>query len=203
MAKSEAKASGRLKSAPLVFLHYSTGMSCSLNIFVLFPLHLKKKINPHRKIRLLTEHSLHNKHMRFLITLALHAITICQAAETLNLAEKRFKESMTNVTLSGLFTEDGIAEMSEDRYVIEGVTKGKDDQWKFDARIEYNKKEIKFALPAEVKWAGDTPVVTINNFPIPGAGTFQARILFFNGSYAGTWVGKKRGGKMFGNVVKN
>lgn len=129
-------------------------------------------------IRLLIEHSLHNKHMRFLITLALHAITIWQAAETLNLAEKRFK-------------------------VIEGVTKGKDDQWKFDARMEYNKKEIKFALPAEVKWAGDTPVVTINNFPIPGAGTFQARILFFNGSYAGTWVGKKRGGKMFGNVVKN
>ena len=146
---------------------------------------------------------MHNKYMRFLITLILLATTISQAAETLNLAEKRFKESITNVTLSGLFTEDGIAEMSEDRYVIEGATKGKDDQWKFDARIEYNKKEIKFALPAEVKWAGDTPVVTINNFPIRGAGTFQARILFFNGSYAGTWVGKKRGGKIFGNVIKN
>ena len=141
--------------------------------------------------------------MRFSILLLLLVVTICQAAETLNPAEKRFKESMTNVTLSGFFTEDGIAEMSEDRYVIEGATKGKDDQWKFDARVEYNKKEIKFGLPVEVKWAGDTPVVTIHNFPIPGVGTFQARILFFNSSYAGTWVGKKRGGKLFGNVIKN
>ncbi len=140
--------------------------------------------------------------MQFLVIL-LFLILTCQAAEPLTCMEKRFQESLTNVTLSGLFTEDGVAEMSEDRYVIESATKLKDDTWKLDTRFEFNRKEIKFSLPVQVKWAGDTPVITLTNFPIPGAGIVQARVLLFNNSYAGTWVGKKHGGKMFGNVIKN
>ena len=140
--------------------------------------------------------------MRLLLIFVV-AIFACQAAEPLTSMEKRFQQSLTNVTLSGLFTEDGVAEMSEDRYVIENVTKIQDDRWKLDTRFEFNRKEIKFSLPVQVKWAGDTPVITLTNFPIPGAGIVQARVLIFNNSYAGTWAGKKSGGKMFGNVIKN
>lgn len=117
--------------------------------------------------------------------------------------EKRFQESLNNVTLSGTFIEDGIAEVSEDRYVIERVSKSSGDTWKFQVRLEFNQKEMKISVPAEVKWAGDTPVIVLSNFPLPGAGMIDARIVLSNSRYAGTWMGKKHGGKMFGNVIKN
>jgi hypothetical protein len=54
-----------------------------------------------------------------------------------------------------------------------------------------------------VKWAGDTPVLTLSNYLIKGQGVYSARILIFNGMYAGTWGAQDHGGKMFGKIVKN
>ena len=139
--------------------------------------------------------------------LAASFLFVCLVAQAedrpLTAIEKRFQESLSNVTLSGTFVEDGINEVSEDRYVIERVTKASGDTWKFHVRFEYNQREMKFTLPAEVKWAGETPVIVLTNFPLPGAGMIDARIVLSNSRYAGTWMGKKHGGKMFGNVIKN
>lgn len=60
------------------------------------------------------------------------------------------------------------------------------------------------ALPVPILWAGDTPMVSLTNFTIPGSGTFTAHVLFHDGAYAGTWSGGNgRGGKMFGAIRKN
>jgi hypothetical protein len=127
------------------------------------------------------------------------------AQDELTPAEKQFQESLTNVTLVGYFTSGDSAELKEDRYVIERVTKVKDDTWKFEARIQFNKKDMKVALPLPVKFAGDTPMISLTNFAVPGFGSFSARILFYDGAYAGTWAGAGVGhnGKMFGKIVKN
>ena len=109
--------------------------------------------------------------------------------------EKRFQADLNNVTISGAFIEDGIAEMSEDRYVIEWVSKSSGDIWKFQVRMEFNKREMKFTVPVEVKWAGDTPVILFSNFPLPGAGMIDARIVLSNSRYAGTWMGKNMAGR--------
>ena len=92
-----------------------------------------------------------------LAALSLLLITTTALAEdhALTAIEKRFQDSLNNVTLSGTFVEDGIAEVSEDRYVIERVTKASGDTWKFQVRLEFNQREMKFNIPAEVKWAGD------------------------------------------------
>ena len=124
-------------------------------------------------------------------------------AVMLNAAEKQFQESMTNVMLKGFFTVGDEPATHEDSYLIERVTKVKDELWNFDARISYNKKDFKATVAVPVKWAGDTPVLTLTNYLIKGHGVFSARILIYNGMYAGTWGAQDHGGKMFGKIVKN
>src|SRR5271156_3951599 len=124
----------------------------------------------------------------------------------LNAAEKQFQEALTDVTLIGYFTQGDGAELHDDKYVIERVTKVKEDTWKFEARIQYNKKDFKVAMPLPVKFAGDTPVISLTNFAVPGFGSFTARVVMYNGAYAGTWGSagaNGHGGKLFGKIVKN
>ncbi len=124
----------------------------------------------------------------------------------LNAAERQFQESLNNVTLIGYFTQGDGAELRDDKYVIERVTKVKEDTWKFEARIQYNKKDFKVAMPLPVKFAGDTPVISLTNFVVPGFGSFTARVVMYNGAYAGTWGSagaSGHGGKLFGKIVKN
>src|SRR6202050_3924563 len=124
----------------------------------------------------------------------------------LNAAEKQFQEALNNVTLIGYFTQGDAAELHDDKYVIERVTKVKEDTWKFEARIQYNKKDFKVAMPLPVKFAGDTPVISLTNFVVPGFGSFTARVVMYNGAYAGTWGSagaNGHGGKLLGKIVKN
>lgn len=119
--------------------------------------------------------------------------------------ERKFEESMQNVTLVGFFTDSNAEaqDLKEDRYVIESVTKGKNDYWVFRAKIQYGGRDVEMGMPLEVKWAGDTPMITLNKIPIPELGTFSARVIFYDGRYAGTWSGADHGGHMFGRIEKN
>ena len=58
-------------------------------------------------------------------------------------------------------------------------------------------------MQVPVKWADNTPVLTLESYLIQGQGVYSARILVFNGMYAGTWGAQDHGGKMFGDIVKN
>ena len=53
-------------------------------------------------------------------------------------------------------------------------------------------------MALDVKWSGDTPVITLTDFTIPTLGTFSCRVLIYNGKYAGTWTHGAAGGHMFG-----
>ena len=61
-----------------------------------------------------------------------------------------------------------------------------------------------FVVPIAIKvlWAGDTPVMTLDDFTIPGIGTFSARVLFHGDRYVGTWQHGDVGGAMWGRVQK-
>jgi len=125
----------------------------------------------------------------------------------LTAAEKQFQATLENVTLAGFYSLGGNSQLKEDRYVIERVSKLGDDLWKFEARIQYNKQDMKVAMSFPVKFAGDTPVISLTNFTVPGFGAFTARVLIYDGAYAGTWAsakpGSQHGGTMFGKVLKN
>ena len=146
-------------------------------------------------------------HMRMVTRFFLLAVLLsCYAfAQELTPAEKSFQDSMVNIALVGFYTDGDKADLYEDRYVIERVSKvaGKEDMWKFEARVQYNKKDMKVAMNFPVKFAGDTPVISLTNYAVPGFGIFTARVVIYDGGYAGTWGGTKHGGKMFGKIVKN
>src|SRR5262245_29005202 len=97
--------------------------------------------------------------------------------ETLTQAEleRRFSESLSGAVFSGSYSvasggEEKPAQM--EKYTITRVTKQKDDRWLFAARIQYGKTDITVPMVLQVKWAGDTPVITLTDLTIPGLGTF-------------------------------
>lgn len=117
---------------------------------------------------------------------------------------KKFEEMLSGVKLIGNFTILGKDEkLPKEEYTISSVTKmDQGDLWMFKARIKYGGKDFTVPLPLSVKWADDTPMVTLTDFSFLGQGPFSARVLFYNGKYAGTWSHGKVGGHLFGKIVK-
>ena len=118
--------------------------------------------------------------------------------------EAEFIEMLSGVELVGSFTVDDAPEgapLQKDRYTIHKVTKLGNGFFRFDARVVYGERDVTVPIPLQVKWAGDTPLITLTDMTIPGLGTYTARVLFYRGQYAGTWSGPDHGGHMFGDIV--
>ena len=116
--------------------------------------------------------------------------------------EKQFQESLTGATLIGYHSTGQGKELREEKYAIEKISKLSGDLWLFQARIQYGSRDVTLPMPLPVKWAGDTPVVTLTDWSIPGLGTYTARVLFYRDQYAGTWSDKNVGGQLFGRIVR-
>ena len=118
--------------------------------------------------------------------------------------EKQFSEKMANSALVGKFTVDGKEDdgAKAERYEIESVTKATGDYWTFLARIKYGDKDTKIPITVKMLWAGDTPMISMTDFTIPGMGTFTSRVIFYEDRYVGTWQHGKVGGHMFGKIEK-
>jgi hypothetical protein len=119
--------------------------------------------------------------------------------------DRKFQEMMNGVTLVGRSTrwsDDRVA--GGEKYVIEGVSKLTGDTWLFKTRFTCcGQTNISVPIPVTIKWAGDTPVITLTDLSIPGMGTYTARVLLYRDQYAGTWSGAKGGGQIFGKIVRN
>ena len=117
-----------------------------------------------------------------------------------------FSELLTGATLVGHFTMPGIKTdqpLHEERYEIRSVKKSdRGDYWLFMARIKYGDHDVTVPMPLEVKWAGTTPVITLDSVTIPKLGTFDARVVIDGDQYAGTWRHDDVGGHLFGRIEK-
>jgi hypothetical protein len=126
-------------------------------------------------------------------------------AVVLSDAERRFQEMLADVRLVGAFTTDGKEgePPQQEEYGIQKVEKrAKGDAWVFHVRFKLAGREVTLPLVLEVRWAGDTPMITLTNLTILGQGPFSARVLFAEGRYAGTWSHGPVGGHLFGKIVK-
>jgi len=144
--------------------------------------------------------------MRLVLLSIVIALSGCskKAATTQEQLDRKFEETMKGVTLVGRSTrlqDDKI--IGEEKYVIEGVSKLAGDTWLFRSRLQYGGHDIPLPLPVTIKWAGDTPVITLTDLSIPGMGTYTARVVLYRDQYAGTWSGKKGGGQIFGKIIHN
>ncbi len=125
--------------------------------------------------------------------------------------EREFAEMLSGSTLVGKFTETHAdqpqarpepAKPKEDRYTLTKVTKLYGDNWLFVARIQFGDKDVSVPILLPVKWAGDTPVITVTDAKIPGLGTYTARVMFYRDEYAGTWSGGNHGGHLWGKIER-
>lgn len=116
--------------------------------------------------------------------------------------EREFAELLTNASLTGSFsTRDG-GPPRKDSYTILKAAKADGDLWAITAKVEYKGFAVPVEMRVPVRWAGDTPVISITDQKIPMLGTFTARVMFYGKEYAGTWSGGNHGGQMWGRVEK-
>lgn len=117
--------------------------------------------------------------------------------------ERQFVERMRGATLEGRFTIAGRESDPDrtDRYEIASVEKVGEDDWRFNARIQYGRIDTTLPVVVRMVWAGDTPIITMTDVPLPPLGTFTARVFFYGDRYAGTWQHDAFGGHMFGRIV--
>ena len=118
--------------------------------------------------------------------------------------EAKFKATLTKATLSGRWCaiKDGqLGPEKEDKYTILSVAKVTSDLWLINARIQYGQKDIVAPIPVKVKWAGDTPVIVVDDVGLPGGNAYSARVLIYEKTYAGTWSGGDHGGLLNGIIT--
>jgi hypothetical protein len=118
--------------------------------------------------------------------------------------EAALAKTLSNATLEGSFTNTGKgsdpAKLSREKYTLGEVKKVSGDIWQIPARIEYGGKDVTIPIMLPIRWAGDTPVVTVDDLSLPGFGTVSARVMFFGGHYSGYWKHGDHGGNMFGVI---
>ena len=118
--------------------------------------------------------------------------------------ESALSKMLSGATLEGSFTSTGAgsdpSKLSREKYTLGEVKKLTGDMWQFPARIQYGGKDITLPIILPIRWAGDTPIVAVDDLPLPGFGTVSARVMFFEGHYAGYWKHGDHGGNMFGVI---
>lgn len=121
--------------------------------------------------------------------------------------EAKFKATLTKATMSGRWCgiKDGkLTPEKEDKYTIVSVNKLGGEAWIINARIQYGDKDFTVPVPVQVKWAGDTPVITVDGMAMPGGKTaYSARVLVYDKTYAGTWSGGDHLGLMNGIITND
>ena len=119
--------------------------------------------------------------------------------------EAKLAAYLSGVKFVGTFTVSGNAERPpepESYYILSAEKMDDGDWWKLTARIKYSTHDVTIPMAMEIKWAGETPVITVDQMLVPGLGTFDARVLIRKGSYAGTWAHDDIGGQLFGRLEK-
>ncbi len=118
-----------------------------------------------------------------------------------------FIKMLSNATLEGSFTStaDGFdpSKLRSEKYTIGQVKRLEGDFWLIPARIQYGEHDVTIPLMSPVRWAGDTPMIVVDNVGLPGFGTVSARVMFFADHYAGYWKHGKNGGHLFGIITRD
>ena len=128
-----------------------------------------------------------------------------EAKETAKDLERQQKLAayLTGAKFIGKFTIDGKEDAAPkaEEYTISKCEKlPQENMFRFTARIKYGDVDQEVPMDLKVLWSGRTPVITLDNFWIPGMGTFGARVLIHSDRYAGTWQHDAVGGHLFGKI---
>ena len=81
--------------------------------------------------------------------------------------DQQLRQWLSGATLVGHFTDDAAEAdgdpLSAERYEISKIERmGTSDLWLIHARIQYGDKDLQVPVPVFIKWAGQTPVITMD-----------------------------------------
>jgi len=118
--------------------------------------------------------------------------------------DAKLSQMLSGATLEGSYTLSGPGaegtKLNREKYTLGEVKKVAGDVWQFPTRIQYGGKDVTLPILLPVRWAGDTPLVVVDEVTLPGFGTVSARVLFFDGHYAGYWKHGDHSGNLFGEI---
>jgi len=128
-----------------------------------------------------------------------------EAAKLTPEQEKQYaalQKSLSGSVLAGNFTVTGeeTSEPKVDRYELIDFGHVGNGNGMFVARIQYGEHDVKIPITLPIKWAGDTPVITVDKMPFPGLGTYTARVMIYEDHYTGFWSGADHGGHLYGLI---
>ena len=118
--------------------------------------------------------------------------------------EAKFIATLNKATFTGrwcLIQDGKLTPEKDEKYTILGARKLEGDSWMIGSKMNYGGKEIVAPIPVKVQWAGDTPVIIVDNLKIPNGGTYSARVLVYSNTYAGTWSGGDKIGLLSGTIA--
>jgi hypothetical protein len=130
------------------------------------------------------------------------AMPIEKDAAELTKRISELEKSLSGAVLVGHFTVTGRSggDQHEERYELGDVKHLQGDMWLISARIKYGDHDLTIPLTLPIRWAGDTPVICVDEMSFPGMGTYTARVMIYRDHYAGFWTGKDHGGHLFGTL---
>lgn len=118
---------------------------------------------------------------------------------------KKLEQTLTGAKMTGRFTVLGKDDKppAPEEYSIVSAKRVDGDIWILKAHIKYGKTDTTLPVPLEIKWAGDTPIITMTNMAIPGLGdSFSTRVVIYDGMYSGTWAHGKVKGHLYGTITR-
>jgi hypothetical protein len=113
------------------------------------------------------------------------------------------KPALSQAVMVGSYSVTGSDKPpAQDRYTLGSVTKKEGETWIFVSTIQFGGRNISLPLEVPVKWAGDTPVISVTDVGVPGLGTYTARVVVYGDQYAGIWSTSdgSHGGQMWGKL---
>ncbi len=100
-----------------------------------------------------------------------------------------------------LIDGQGFGNLNDETYTIAKCEKlPEPDAYRLTAKIKYGETDGEFPMDLKIVFAGNTPVITLDQVWIPGLGTFSSRVLVHQGRYSGTWDHDAVGGHLFGKI---
>ena len=118
---------------------------------------------------------------------------------------KKLEQTLTGAKMTGRFTVIGKEDKAPaaEEYTIVSANHTGDDVWLLNARIKYGGTDKTLPVPLEIKWAGETPIISMTDLAIPGLGDkFSTRVVIYDGLYSGTWSHGPVKGHLFGTITK-
>lgn len=124
--------------------------------------------------------------------------------------EAKFVAMLKNATLKGSWAPVSGGklggERGNDTYRIARAEKSADGKWSIVSLFNVGGREVEFPISADVKFAGDTAVLILDNVRAgPGKANWSARVMFFDDVYAGRWwetTNKEHGGTIAGTITR-